>query len=271
MREGPLCVGLCHAQGPHHQADDPREDHRSVARSQLGRSAQLRGLGVPPHSGEAWPRFDRRHHVVALHERRNVSGAEARARRVRQQQRRHLRARVPLADRLWPEDHARRIGRHADFRVGRQGRRHHGDRRESDRRPSGVRLAPEAPRSRRREADRGRSAPHRYRRYAAREGVASSAIAAGHERRDRQCARPCDRDRRPAQRSVHRRALRHARVRSMARVCRAAGKRAGSHRGNHRRACRTGACSRAHLRAPAATPRSTTASASPNTRKARPW
>jgi formate dehydrogenase major subunit len=38
VRQGPLCLGLCHAQGPHHQADDPREDHRSVARSELGRS-----------------------------------------------------------------------------------------------------------------------------------------------------------------------------------------------------------------------------------------
>ena len=33
LREGPLCLGLCHAQGPHHQAHDPREDHRPLARS----------------------------------------------------------------------------------------------------------------------------------------------------------------------------------------------------------------------------------------------
>ncbi len=74
---------------------------------------------IPPHPGEARPRFDRRDYVVALHERRNLPRAEARARRVRQQQRRHLRTRVPLADRLRPEDHARRIGGHADLRVGR--------------------------------------------------------------------------------------------------------------------------------------------------------
>jgi formate dehydrogenase major subunit len=36
------------------------------------------------HPGETWTRFDRRHHVVALHERRNVPRAEARARCVRQ-------------------------------------------------------------------------------------------------------------------------------------------------------------------------------------------
>ena len=53
LREGPLRVGLRHAQGPHHQADDPREDHRSVARSELGRSDHLRGERIPPHSGQA--------------------------------------------------------------------------------------------------------------------------------------------------------------------------------------------------------------------------
>ena len=82
----------------------------------LGRGDQLRRERVPPHPGEVRPRFDRRHHVVALHERGDLSRAEARARRVRQQQRRYLRARLPFADRLWPEDHARRIGRHADVR-----------------------------------------------------------------------------------------------------------------------------------------------------------
>ena len=45
----------------------------------------------------------RRHHLVALHQRRDLPGAEAGPRRLRQQQRRHLRARLPFADRLWPE------------------------------------------------------------------------------------------------------------------------------------------------------------------------
>jgi formate dehydrogenase major subunit len=31
LRQGPLCLGLRHAQGPHHQADDPRAHHRPVA------------------------------------------------------------------------------------------------------------------------------------------------------------------------------------------------------------------------------------------------
>ena len=71
-----------------------------------------------PHPGELRPRLDRRHHVVALHERRDVPRAEAGARGVRQQQRRHLRARLPFADRLRPEEHHRRIRRHAGLRLG---------------------------------------------------------------------------------------------------------------------------------------------------------
>ena len=62
---------------------------------------------------------------------------------VRQQQHRYLRAGLPLADRLWAEHDVRHLGRHAGFRLGRAGRRDHGDRRQSDRRPSGVRLAHE--------------------------------------------------------------------------------------------------------------------------------
>ena len=105
LREGPLRLGLRDAQGPHHQADDPREDHRPVARSvSWDEAIDYAASRIPPHPGQVRPRFDRRHHVVALHERRNLPRAEAGARRVRQQQRRHLRARLPLADRLRPED-----------------------------------------------------------------------------------------------------------------------------------------------------------------------
>ena len=55
-----------------------------------------------------------RHHLVALHERGDVPRAEARARRLRQQQRRYLRARLPFAGRVTADEHDRRIGRHAD-------------------------------------------------------------------------------------------------------------------------------------------------------------
>ena len=36
LRQGPLRLGLCHPQGPHPQADDPREDHRPLARGVAG-------------------------------------------------------------------------------------------------------------------------------------------------------------------------------------------------------------------------------------------
>ena len=52
LREGPLRLGLRHAQGPHPEADDPRQDHRSVARSDLGRSHQPR---VPANSSASRP------------------------------------------------------------------------------------------------------------------------------------------------------------------------------------------------------------------------
>ncbi len=52
------------------------------------------------HPGQVRPRFDRRHHLVALHQRGDLPGAEAGPRRLRQQQRRHLRARLPFAHRL---------------------------------------------------------------------------------------------------------------------------------------------------------------------------
>ena len=119
------------------------QDHRPVAGSELGRGDRLRRQRVQAHPGQVRPRLDRRHHLLALHQRGNLPGAEAGARRLRQQQRRHLRARVPLAHRLRPEADAGRIGRHADLQVGGEGRRDHGDRRQPDRRPSGVRLAHE--------------------------------------------------------------------------------------------------------------------------------
>ena len=61
---------------------------------------------TPPPSSSASRRkygrdSDRRHHLLALHQRRNLSGAEADPRRLRQQQRRYLRPRLPFADRLW--------------------------------------------------------------------------------------------------------------------------------------------------------------------------
>ncbi len=100
------------------EAHDPRQNHGSVARSHLGRGHQLRGQRVQAHPGQVRTRFHRRHHLFALHQRRDVSGAEDDPRRVRQQQRRYLRARLPLADGLRSEVDLRNLGRNAGFRFG---------------------------------------------------------------------------------------------------------------------------------------------------------
>ena len=143
------------------------------------------------HPGDLRPWLDRRHHLLALHQRRDLPRPEDGPRRLRQQQRRHLRPRLPLADRLRPEDHLRHLGRHPGLRFGRQDRRGHGDRRQPDRRPPGVRLAHEEAAARRRQADRRRSAPDRPRPHAARRGRAPPAAAARHQRRGDQRARAC--------------------------------------------------------------------------------
>ena len=44
VREGPFCLGLRDAQGTHHEADDPRLDQGSLARSDLGRGDQAHGV-----------------------------------------------------------------------------------------------------------------------------------------------------------------------------------------------------------------------------------
>ena len=97
---------------------------------------------VQAHPGAIRHRRDRRHHLVALHQRGDLPRAEAGARGVRQQQRRHLRPGLPFADRLRPEQDLRHLGRHPGFRLGRRRRRHHGDRRQPDRRA--IRSSPRA-------------------------------------------------------------------------------------------------------------------------------
>ena len=117
LREGPLRLGLRDPQGAHPQADDPRQGHRPVEGSDLGRGDRLRRVRVQAHPGEVRQGLRRRHHVVALHQRRDLPGAEADPRRLRQQQCRHLRARLPFADRLWPRPDVRHLGRHAELRL----------------------------------------------------------------------------------------------------------------------------------------------------------
>ena len=49
LRQGPVRLWLCDPQGPHPEPDDPREDHRSVARSVVGGGARPHGQRIPPH------------------------------------------------------------------------------------------------------------------------------------------------------------------------------------------------------------------------------
>ena len=49
LRQGPLRLGLCHPPRPHPQADDPRQDHRSLARGDAG----TRRSATPPPSSSA--------------------------------------------------------------------------------------------------------------------------------------------------------------------------------------------------------------------------
>ena len=139
LRQGPLRLRLRDAQGPRARPDDPREDHRSVAGRLVGRGDQVRRRPLQGHAGEVRPRLHRRHHLLAHDQRRSLRRAAHGPRRLRQQQRRHLRPRLPLADRLRPEADVRRIRRHAGLQERRQVRRHPGHRRQPDRRPSGVR------------------------------------------------------------------------------------------------------------------------------------
>ena len=133
-----------------------------------------RSRGSPPGSsgcaGRVRRRRDRRHHVVAVHQRGGLRRPEDGAGGVRQQQRRHLRAGLPLPHRLRPQADVRHLGRHPGLRVGRAGRRHARDRRQPDRRPPGVRVADEAAAARGRAADRRRPAPDRPGAHAARRG-----------------------------------------------------------------------------------------------------
>ncbi len=181
---------------------------------------------------------DRRHHLVALHQRGDLPGAEAGARRLRQQQCRYLRPRLPFADRLRAEDRVRHVGRHPGFRLRRAERRDHGDRRQSDRRPSGLRLAHEEAAAPGRPADRDRSAPHRPGAHAAYRGRLPPAAAAGHQCRHPERAGACHRHRRPGERGLRPRILRPRRLRALGGLRIGAAEQPGDGRPDGRRVAR---------------------------------
>ena len=270
LRQGPVRLRLRDPQGPHSQADDPRADRGSVARSLLGRRDRLCGERIQAHSGEVRARLGRRDQLLALHQRGSVPGSEDGSRRVRQQQHRHLRARLPLADRLRPLEDLRHLGRHAGFQVGRQDGCRGRDRRQSDRRPSGFWLSHEEAPARRRASHRHRSPPHRSGQEHAHQGRLSSRVEARNQCRGPQRVGACHRHRGPRERGVRPRPLRLRQFRVVGALRRRSASFARGDGGGERRRSAGAARGRASLSPPAAMARSITGLASPSTARARP-
>ena len=246
MRQGPLRLGLRQPRGSRHQADGPRHDRGSVARGQLGRGHRLHRDPLPGDRGAVRRERDRRHHVIALHERGGLPRPEDGPRGVRHEQRRHLRPGLPLADRLRPQDDLRDVGRDAGLRVGRQGGRHRRHRRQPDGRSPGLRLADEASAARGREAHRHRPAPDRPRPQPAHRGEPPPPAPARDERRGHQRDGPRRRHRRADGPGVRRRALRGRR--RMGRVHRPAGEQPRGDGADHERSRRGTARRRSPVR-----------------------
>ena len=109
LRQGPLRLGLCDPQGPHHQADDPR------ARSPIP-GARCRWDEAIAHAAAEFKRIQAkygRESVGAITSSRCTNEEVFVVQKLvraalRQQQCRHLRPRLPFADRLWPQ--RRRFG-----------------------------------------------------------------------------------------------------------------------------------------------------------------
>ncbi len=105
-----------------------------------------------------------------------------------------------------------------DFKSVEQADVVHGDRRQSDRRPSGVRFSPQEASARRRPPHCHRSAPHRSGQERACGGGLSSAAQARNQRRRPQRNRPCRRHRGSRERGVRPRALRSRQFRVLGAV-----------------------------------------------------
>ena len=101
-------------------AHGPRDDRPSPGARSRGRrpSASPRRGSRPSRPKHGRVRH-RRHHLVALHQRGGLAGAEAGPRRLRQQQRRHLRPCLPLAHGLRAQADLRHVRRHPALRLGR--------------------------------------------------------------------------------------------------------------------------------------------------------
>ena len=244
-------------------------DRGSVARSLVGRGDPLRRERIQAHPGAIRTQLGRRHQLVPLHQRGGVPRPEAGPRGIRQQQRRHLRPRLPLADRLRPLPHLRHVGRHAGLQVGRQA-----DvvvviganptdahpvfaSRLKKRLRAGARLIVST------------RAGSIWSKPACR-GRLSSRAQARNQCRGSHRHGACHRHRGPDRRGLRRRALRCRQFRVLGALRRRGAPRAGGGRRRRPASTRRGARGRAALCHRRQRRRSTTASASPSTRKARP-
>ena len=213
LRQGPVRLRLRHPPRPHPQTDGAPAHRRPLAGSLMARGDPVRRRRVQTHSGALRARLRRRDHLLALHQRGGVHHPEDGARGLRQQQRRHLCARLPFADRVRPQDNLRDVRRHPGFPVGRQVGRRRRHRRQSDRRPSGVRLAAQKAAARRRAPHRHRPAPHR----SGEEPACRSRPSSGAEARNQRCGPerngPCRGHRTPRRRGLRAPALRQGEFR----------------------------------------------------------
>ena len=109
----PVCLRLRHTSRSNRHSDDSEAHHRRMEQGLVGRGHSVRRLRVAANSVPVRQGRNRRNHVVALHERRNVPRAKDGAGRVRDQQCRHVRPCVSFPDGLWPQAYDRRIRRYA--------------------------------------------------------------------------------------------------------------------------------------------------------------
>ena len=216
LREGPLRLGLRQPPRPHPEADDAREDHRSVARGELGRGDRPRRLGVQAHPGGSTARM------------RSASSP-----------RRAAPTKRPIWCRSWRAqvfgnnntDTCARVchsptGYGLSTTFGTSAGTQDFDSVEqadvimviganpTDGHPVFASRMKKRLRAGR-EADRDRSAPHRPGAHAACRGGVSSAAAARHQRRDADRAGACHRHRGPGGPGIRARALRCRGVRRL--------------------------------------------------------
>ncbi len=100
LREGPLRLRLRQPPRPRARADGARVHRRRVAHGELGGGHRVHRPPAARDPGRARHRLDRRDHLLPLHQRGGLRRPEDGAGGVRQQQRRHLRAGLPLAHRV---------------------------------------------------------------------------------------------------------------------------------------------------------------------------